>query len=127
LDHLPEQDQFDAARKAAEEWFMHLDRGGSPKSETIAQSCQAYADRQRREKGEAAGKDADGTFARVINSDPLGALNLAKAKPTDFDDWRKRIIARGSPSYANRIMNHVRAALNYAYDRGMVPSNRAWK
>src|SRR5258708_1246240 len=38
----PEKDRFDAAKLAAEEWFRHLDMGGSTNRTTVKAAREAY-------------------------------------------------------------------------------------
>ena len=127
LDHLPAEEQYDAAKKLCEQWFEHLNLGGSPKSETIAQACQVYADRQRREKTEDAARDCERAFNRLVNHDPLGRISVTKAKVGDFTAWRKRVFDRGSRSYFNRSATFLRAAMNFALARGVASSAHPWK
>jgi integrase len=124
---LPDQ-RFGEAKRLAEEWFAHLDVGGvAGGTETVKDACKDYADRLRREKSERAAKDAEGSFARLVNDDPIGKVELTKLKPRDFDQWRKRILDRGSKTYFNRNLTPLRAAMNYAYARRVVSSDFAWK
>src|SRR5512145_1524569 len=48
---LEEKERFDAAKKAAETWFQHLDMGGSTKPHSVKAAGQAYVEKQRTEKG----------------------------------------------------------------------------
>src|SRR5689334_18665641 len=41
---LPANERFNAASKAARDWFKHLDSGGSAEVLTVAQACEQYAD-----------------------------------------------------------------------------------
>jgi hypothetical protein len=42
---LPESDRYDAAKKAAENWFSHLDMSPSTESHTVKAVCEAYVEK----------------------------------------------------------------------------------
>src|SRR5688572_1594434 len=44
---LSDNERFDAARKAAESWFSHIDQGGSTDSGTVKAACAAYLEKLR--------------------------------------------------------------------------------
>lgn len=129
-----ERQRFDAARQAAEQWFRHLDRGGSTEQVTVTDACATYIARLRRENGEAAAEDAEGRFRRLvvgsgngkIAPDPIAGIDLAKLKPLHMAAWRERVIERGSKASTNRDLTPLRAALNLAYDERKVASDFAW-
>lgn len=136
-----EKRRFDAARKAAEEWFDHLEAGGAPKSGTVRQACEAFVEFQRHEKSEAAALDAAGRFKRLvygdpersIKPDPIANVELAKLHPRHFADWKARVLARAKAngdknprgSY-NRNATALRAAMNLAKRRKQVVNDH-WK
>src|SRR5687768_6223602 len=47
---LPEKDRFAAARKAADEFFAHVEGGGSTERVTVKQACAAYVEKLKQEK-----------------------------------------------------------------------------
>jgi integrase len=121
-----EKERFDAARKAAADWFRHLEQGGSTDKTTVKAACESYVAYLKRERGEAPAKDAEGTFRRLVDSDTIAGIDLAKLKPAHVSGWRERIFALGSKSYFNRNLTALRAALNLAHDEGKVASDFAW-
>jgi integrase len=141
---LPEKERFDAAKRAAEEWFRHLDVGGSTSRSTVKAACEVYVAKLRLENSEAAAKDADGRFTRLVYSDPIGKIDLAKLTPRDVAKWKERAlklkasdgaarkagqrtdIPRAARSSFNRNATALRAALNLAHDRREVASDFAW-
>lgn len=124
---LPENERYDAAKKKAEEWFAHLDMGGSTEPQSVKAACQAYVDKLRTETGEAAAKDAEGRLRRTVYSDPLARVQLSKLAPRHLADWKKRVLAKGGArSSYNRNSTSLRAALNLAYARRDVASDHAW-
>src|SRR5258708_1987321 len=106
---LPENEQFDAAKKAAEEWFRQQEMGVSPKSTTVKAACEAYVEKQRLEKTEAAAVDAEGRFKRLVDDDPIGRIALAKLQPRHLAEWKKRALtAGGSKGSFNRNATALR-------------------
>jgi integrase len=138
FDPLPENERYDAARKAADEWFSHLDKGGSTEPMSVKAACEAYVDNLKIENSEQAAEDAKGRFARLVYSDPIAKVLLAKLTARHIADWKKRVLAaaekeckseddrrRVRGSY-NRNSVPLRAALNLAYARRDVASDHAW-
>lgn len=124
---LGEKQRFDAAKSAGDEWFRHLDRGGSTENVTVREACALYVEHLRVEKSEAAARDAQARFRRHVDTDPLGAVELARAKQKDFDGWRKRRLKKGTKASFNRDATPLRAAMNLAHDNGLVSSMLAWR
>ncbi len=129
------KDRYDAAKAAAEEWFNHLNKGGSTKRLTVKAACEARVEDRRIEKSEAAAADVDGRFKRLVYGDdkqiaidPIANIELAKLTPRHLSDWKARVLAKGGTrgSY-NRNATALRAALNLSYSRLDVASNHAWR
>lgn len=140
--HLPNSQRYDAARKAAEEWFAHLGKGGSTELLTVRLACEKYVEHLRQSKGTDAAEDAAGRFRRYLYSDMrLASTEVSKMKPTQWKGWRAALALRPvitgygenakerprSASALNRDMTPVRAALNLAMEEGFVTSDFAWK
>jgi site-specific recombinase XerD len=124
---LPDAERYDAARKAAEAWFQHLDMGGATEPQSVKAACEAYVDKLRTERGEAPAKDAAFRLARFVYDDPIAKLQLAKLTPRHIADWKKRVLERGGlRSSYNRNSTPLRAALNLARARRDVASDHAW-
>jgi integrase len=125
---IGEKERFDAAKRAAEEWFRHLDMGGSTDRQSVKAACEAYIDKLKLESSEASSNDAKGRFARLVYADPIARIELAKLAPRHLADWKKRVLERGGTrgSY-NRNATALRAALNLAYERRNVASDHAWR
>jgi integrase len=135
---LPENQRFDAAKRAAEAWFDHLGKGGTSAVMTVADACDAYVTHLRESKGKIAAKDADKRFDRWVKSEPkLGATPLTKLTAAQIEAWRlsvrKAPLLRKEPGQAradatvNRDMTAFRAALNLAFENGHVTSDHAWR
>lgn len=89
---LDPSQRFDAARKAAESWFAHLDQGGTVDKITVKQACEKYVAKLRSERSEAAADDAAGFLKRFVYADPIAERELAKLKPSDVAGWRARVL-----------------------------------
>jgi integrase len=134
-DHL----RFDAALKAAQTWFEHLERGGNASGSTVADACSRYVKHLRTHKTDRAANDADARFRNyVLNNRRLASTELTKLTPLQLDAWRKSLkelptrsgASRGtsrSDSTLNRDMTCLRAALNLAFLDGLVTSDFAWR
>ena len=125
---LPERDRFGAAKRAAEEFFAHLDAGGTGKgSATVKETCAAYVSKLRLERSEGAADDAEARFRRLVDDDPIGRVSLAKLAPRHLAEWKKRVLANGgSRGGFNRNATALRAALNLAKRRREVATDLAW-
>ena len=125
---LEAKGRYDAAKGAAEEWFRHLDKGGSTTRQTVKAACEASIENRRIDKSEAAATDALGRFKRLIYDDPIASIELAKLAPRHLAEWKARVLANGgSQSSYNRNATALRAALNLAYRRRDVASDFAWR
>lgn len=135
---LPDHQRFDAATKAAGAWFDHLGRGGRNEVMTVAGACNAYIAHLRSTKGDTTADHTQARFDMLVFGTKLARVELTKLTPAHFDAWRKAMREipnqsgpkkgqRRSDSTVNRDMNSVRAALNYAYEGGLVTSNFAWR
>ena len=136
---LPDYQRYDAAQKAAQEWFEHLGKGGGAQVTTVRDACARYADHLRESKGDRAADDAMARFNRyVLTYKNLAGTELSKLTPAHLDGWRKALRSkptisgprrgeRRSDSSLNRDMTCLRAALNLAHGDGLVTSDFAWR
>lgn len=134
--------RFDAATKAAREWFTHLGKGGRKEPLTVREACDNYVKHLTAVGKAQAARDTEKRFERWVNGSKLGAVPLQRLKPSDVDAWRKGLAATEaipqdktsteprrarSPSTLNRDMTSLRAALNLALEDGHVSTDAAWK
>lgn len=125
--NLAENERYDAAKKAAEAWFLHLDAGGSTTPSSVKAACEAYVDKLKSERSDAAALDAKWRFERLIYKDPIAGVQLTKLTPRHVADWKKRVLANGGERISfDRDASAIRAALNLALRRREVASNHAW-
>ncbi len=134
--------RFDAAAKAAQVWFKHLDKGGSTAPLTVKEACANYVAHLTASGKAQAASDTKMRFKRWVDDHKIGTIPLQRLKPSDVDAWRKWLAdtpavpqdkaseaprrAR-SPSTLNRDMTSLRAALNLALEDGHVTTDAAWK
>ncbi len=126
---LPEEERYDAALRDAMKHWEHVDMGGSTKPHNVTGAGQAYVEKQRTEKGERAARDAEGFMRRVLYSDPIARIPLAKLGRAQMGDFRARVLeyCDGEHASFNRCVTPVRAALNLARDQGWVATDQAWR
>jgi integrase len=135
---LPDHQRFDAAAKAARDWFDHLGKGGSSEVMTVTGACAKYVAHLRDTKNDASADDAKGRFDRHVLAEKIARIELTKLTPAHFDAWRKALRDKPAPtgpnkggkrsdSAINRDMNTFRAALNLALKDGIVTTNFAWR
>lgn len=125
LGHIRDADRFTAAKLAAEEWFVHLGRGGSTKANTVYDGCMAYLEHLKSERGERVAADVDRRFKQYVLDDPLFSnIELAKLTERHIKIWLTKLKNRPSQSgpnrgekrsasSLNRDITPFRAALNY--------------
>ncbi|MBI3915581.1 MAG: tyrosine-type recombinase/integrase [Betaproteobacteria bacterium] len=132
LGHHPD---YDAAVKAARQWFAQCD-GATPKMVTVAEACRQYVAERRARKGDANANDAEGRFKRHVYDATIGKLELAKLKAADIEKWLHGLIRnddededaeRRSKDSANRNLAALKAALNRAFHSGLVASDAQWR
>lgn len=131
---LPPSRRFDAAKRAAEEWFTTLSRGGSAEDLTVREACERYA---------ANDADAAKRFPRYVYNDPIAGIRLRRLREHHVREWRSRLeespalVTRNkgnarvtrprATATVNRDMVSLRAALNAALARGEVDTALAWR
>lgn len=136
---IPKGERFNAARKAAEEWFTHLGRGGKTGKFTVSDICTEYVEHVRDTKGEIAARDVARRFeSYVLDDQAFAVCELTKLTPQTIGAWKKRLsekpVSAGknrgglrSESTLNRDMTCFRAALNYGVTQGYLTNDFAWK
>jgi len=144
FDDIPPSQRFDAARKAADEWFSHLGRGGTTESVTVKAACANYVKHVRGTKGEKQAVDIEARYSRWVNDEKLAAVELQKLTRPQVEAWRRKLekapvvvnphadakdqrTRERSKSSINRDMTALRAALNHAHDAGHATTDMAWR
>jgi integrase len=139
LDHYAGFERFDRAVTLAQEWLKHVRAGGATDAITVIDACNAYAEKIRTLKGDAAAKDLEGRYLRWVKPDPIHKIEISKLTREHVTKFRRRMIeapvkvgksgavrAR-SKDTVNRDMATVRAALNNALADGQSTSDFAWR
>jgi integrase len=125
LGKLTKANDFAAASKAAREWFAQCAQGIT-KAGTVEEACKAYVKNLGKEKPDAAA-DPMGRFKKLIYDTPFGKKRLDKLLPAHVREWRNALVtAKRSKSTVNRVMRSFKAAMNFAYENGLVANDRAW-
>lgn len=134
--------RFDAAAKAARDWFKHLDKGGRKEPLTVKEACQNYVDHVKAAGKLQAARDTEMRFKRWVHDSRIANIDLQRLKPSDLDAWRKALATTAaipqdkkskaarrprSASTLNRDMTSLRAALNLALEDGHASTDVAWK
>jgi len=133
LDGIAPVDQFDEAQKRAAVWFET--QGNAPKAGyTIADCIVDYIRHLTINNGPTSARDAELRLNKHAVP-ALGAIRLTKLTLQQVTDWRDSLVrvsddpedVRKSKDGANRLMNYVRAALNLAYKKDIVGTDKAWR
>lgn len=122
----PDEERYRAALAEAVKWFEHLGMGGTTKSITVKSACEAYIEKLKAEKSEAAADDAKWRFQRLIYDDPIAKVPLEKLAPRHLVEWKGRAMKDRERISFDREASSFRAALNLALRRREVVSNHAW-
>lgn len=135
--------RHDAAKRAAQDWFVHLGKGGTAEAVIVKAACKNYVKHVRDTRRDKPADDLDMRFKRWIYDDSLAGTELGKLTKTKLEAWRKAlaktpvVINRDkriepvtrprAASSVNRDISALRAALNYAHDAGQVTTDLAWR
>src|SRR6185437_7178263 len=89
LGALTETFDYEAACKAAREWFTALDAGVTRTGKfTVEDACRDYVEDRRREKGEKTAKDAEWRFKHTVYGTTFGATEVARLRTPAIKAWR---------------------------------------
>ena len=142
FDEIAETYRYDAAKKAANAWFAHKDKGGNNQAMNVRRACEQYVNSLKAAGRNNAAGDADARFKRWIYSDAqLCKTELLKLTPKAIKAWRDKLATTNATpqnkkmdatrartgSSLNRDMSTFRAALNLAFEQGDTTSDHAWK
>jgi integrase len=135
LHEVVDSRRFDAAFKAAQDWFAHLTAGGSAEIVTVGEACKQFTQKARDEKRENGATDLEGRFRRWVYANPVFANTpLMKLTAGMLTDWRNKLVktptktaAARAASTINRDMAVLKAALNFALENGHATNDAPWK
>ena len=129
------EDAFDEAVRMTQVWSGGVEAGATHRAVTVEQACATYVEDLRTRKGKASAKDATGRFARLVNGQPIGAMQLGRLRAAAVRDWLNAQIdedgddddLRRSKDSANRNLATLRAALQKALDDKSVATDQGWR
>jgi len=134
FDNLPPNERYDAAVKAARDWFQHLGQGGSTEALTVRDACERYIAQLERDNRPKTAADVRRRFEQYVYTKPLARVNLAKLAVRHIESWRHALqdlpTHRGearSDSSLNRDMVCLKAALNFAFKKRLITTDSAWR
>ena len=81
---LVESERFDAASKAAAEWFDHLNEGGRTEVATVADAARAYLAELRADKRNKVADHAEGQLELHVHSHRIARISLGKLRDKDI-------------------------------------------
>ncbi|MCA0241400.1 MAG: hypothetical protein LCI02_11085 [Proteobacteria bacterium] len=139
FEHLPPSERYDAARKAADEWFDGRAAGIRTDVGTVRDACVAYVEHLRA-RGNGPANDALGRLERRVigrekasrkqplKANPLAALKLDSLRLHHLKKWRAGLpqATRAEKASSQRDLNTLKAVLNFARGEQMVSSDEAW-
>jgi integrase len=140
LDAFKAHERFDRATEAARDWLTRV--GNTPianRSFSVWDACTEYVKRIHELKGAKPAQDLEARYLRLVKTDPIHKIELAKLTRDDVNGFRRRVVAlpvrfnkagdtrERSKDTVNRDMASVRAALNRAFANRMVTSDFAWR
>ena len=127
-------ESFDAAAKAARIWLANCERGIANGTVTIKDACADYVEALKQAGRHSTGKDAEGRFRRLVDSSPIGRIELGKLSSRLLKDWLNKQVAtdgdeqdvRRTKDSANRNLASLKAALSLAHQNRLVDRDDAW-
>ncbi len=90
---------------------------------TVAEVARAWAAARPHRRSTAAGVRT--TISRHIAGAPIGAVPVAKLRPSDCQAWATGLTKSLAPSTARRVLYTLRAVLHAAVDDGLIAANPA--
>ena len=126
-------DQYDEATRRAQQWFDSL--GNQHKTGyTVADAIEDYCKHREINNSKASALDARQRLEKHVVP-RLGDLQLVKLTKQQVTDWRDNLVrvsddpedVRKSKDGANRLLSYFKAALNLAYQREIIATDRAWR
>lgn len=120
----PDSIAYDEAVKMARAWSRSLQAGiDTSKVRTVADVCREYVEDRRREKGNTSATATEGHYKRYVYGDRIGNVKLDRLRAVQVKEWRAALDM--APATRNRVLNALRAALNYAVAARYVDAGRA--
>jgi integrase len=123
LQELPE---YKEAEKAANAWFDQC-KGGVVRAGTVQEACTHYVGNQHNEKGKDSANASEIRFKSIWGT-AFGLIKLDELTTRNIEVWRDGLVTpECQANSVNRILRSLKAAMNFAFQRGMCPSDAAWR
>jgi len=121
-------DQFDEAKRLAEEWFAQVGSGAvrSAIRGTVKDALDTYIRELARAGRQATADNADERFTLLVWADPIADMSLESLTLEDMEEWRERIRDGRQNRTVNRHVRSIVAGLNLANSKGHVGNSAAW-
>lgn len=127
LETVLEIPEYKEAEKLANAWFTQC-RGGVIRSGTVEYGCAEYVKNQLSEKGKKPARSSELKFEQLVNGTAFGRIKLDELTTGDIAKWRDSLVTpERQKNSANRVLRSFKAAMNFAFQRGMCPSDAAWR
>ena len=124
--HFPGLDHKEA-KALAEQWFEQC-RGGVVRSGTVEDACKQYVADQRNVKGARSADFVDKQFKQLIYGRSFGLTKMDELTTRTIELWRDGLVEVGRrKNSANRLLRSLKAAMNFAFQRGMCLTDSAWR
>lgn len=154
LEQFKPHERFDRAVQAAQKWIngpdaaFPLSAAPAPAPATAPcpatsystdSACQDYVERIRELRGDEAARDLDSRYARWVEPSAIATKPLTELTNDDLTAFRRALLncpviinksgdtRPRSKDTVNRDMAALRAALNYALERGKVSTDSPWR
>jgi integrase len=131
-------DDFDKAARQVRAWAESKEHGVVGGALTVKDACEHYVKHLKLSKGANSAADAEGRFRRLIDSEKIGKVELAKLRTSDIKAWLSAQLdiddeeddeedLRRAKDSANRNLASLKAALNLAMHDRLVSTDAGWK
>ena len=133
LGEIDSAEQFDEAQKRARDWFRSLGVGAKS-GYTVKDAIEDYAKHRGIKNSSESARDARQRLTKHAVP-TLGHVRLTKLTLRQVTDWRDSLVrvsdddedARKSKDGANRLLAYLKAALNLAYKKDIIGTDKAWR
>lgn len=133
LSEIEPDEQFETAKERAEDWLKSL--GSRAKTAyTVKDVIDDYVKHRRVKNSLKSAEDARQRLYKHAVPE-LGHIRLTKLTTAQLADWRDSLVrvsedeedVRKSKDGANRVLSYLKAALNLAYQKDHIGTDRAWR
>lgn len=135
LADIPANQRYDEAKKMAFSWLADDRKKLVDPNISVGEVCRRYVKNLAIDKSEAASKDAEGRFNRLVFDKPIASIPIKNLISLQVKDWFTAQTAesedsekvRRSKDSANRNLASFKAALNWAVVENIIATDSGWK